>query len=106
MYKRLEDNQVKNLMRDVAQNAVVISHVGDGEYTCNVFGNVYSSYWTALQKARKKLPDQKLAIYRGEERGEILICYDRREIYESYLGMPAIARLTLEYINDDFYEGL
>ncbi len=104
MYKKLTDNQVKNLGRNISENEFVVSHVGDGEYSCNVFGNIYSSYWRALKKARDGMPNRLINIYIADEQDyhNIFICDGNNENYDSYWVLPKIARLTVEHLNSDF----
>ena len=48
-YRMLTEVEIDNLDLTLDNSRVLISHVGDGEYSYNVFGNVFSSYKDALQ---------------------------------------------------------
>jgi hypothetical protein len=106
MYRKLTDREVKNLTRKIESGVeFVVSHVGDGEYSCNVFGNIYSSYWQALKKAREKESD--LIMYeeiRDLPSGKYTEYYIG-QFHESWANPSRDALLTLERINQDFDMG-
>lgn len=103
MYKKLTEREVRNLTITIWDGEFIISHVGDGEYSCNIFGNIYSSYWQALKKAREK--SKTLDIY--TDGSEYFICENYGgNYYSSYTMLPKIARLTKEKINQSFCMGL
>lgn len=99
MYRKLTDKEVHNLTNNIQEGEFIISHVGDGEYSCNIFGNIYSSYWQALEKAREK--SKTLDIYTDDS--EYFICENYGgNYYSSHLTLPKTARLTKEKLNIDF----
>jgi hypothetical protein len=114
MYKKLTDKQVRFLTNKCSdEHLLVVSHVGDGEYSCNVFGNIYSSPWQALKAARKAhehLPQQVLSMYEcRDDAGEIinlLISGRTDEEFTEHIYWNAYARLTFEKINQPFVTGM
>jgi hypothetical protein len=111
MYRKLTEVEVRALPRkfNMTGRDVVISHVGDGEYVCNIFGNVFSSHWMALKSARKVLGESINAYmqeYMEGRDGEILLVRSDAESFPNYRTInPKIAHLTVETINTTFYPG-
>jgi hypothetical protein len=106
MYRKLTEKEIKYLHRkDVENGFLVVSHVGDGEYPCNVFGNIYTSFWQAWKNIQSESRGAVVSMYIDTEGGEVFLCYGTAESYDSYLRMPKIARFTLEKVNDGFYFG-
>jgi len=50
----MKTNYIETQLPDLKSGEVYISHIGDGEYEFNVFGNVYDNLllmWDAIEKA-------------------------------------------------------
>lgn len=100
MYNKLNDDDIRELDKKLLPGRVVISHVGDGEYTCNVLGNVFSSFSMALKSARVVYP--KANIYAHDQFEHCYIATGGRESYDSYIRLPDLAYLSIEIIDDVF----
>ena len=109
MFHQISEYGLKKLDKLVSPGKVVISHVGDGEYSCNTFGNVFSSFSAALKTAKKaSLSTSDIGIFENVDDGEKPIWYISnaiRESYESWYTMPKHAELTIETIDTDFNPG-
>jgi hypothetical protein len=111
MFRRLSDKEVRALTQKCdEERLLVVSHIGDGEYACNIFGNIYSSPWQALKAARKAYennPDVTLSIFSldSAEMFELLISSRTDNIIDSRWRVGAEAKLTFEKVNQPFRFG-
>jgi hypothetical protein len=106
MYKVLSEEGMKILDAKINKGQLIISHVGDGEYSCNIFGNIFSSYSKALEMAKKYFKDDtNIEIFTDENYLDFIIAYRWFDSYEGYNALPKIARLTVETLDTDFYPG-
>lgn len=117
-YGFLSADDVMNLDLTLDRSLVIISHVGDGEYSHNIFGNVFSSYTEALISYRRSYESY---LYKRDQ--EYLACiilktYPESGTVQYYIGhvrsdyktadkiIPALAGyLTKERLNGKFNEG-
>lgn len=105
MYHLLSDIEIQILDSLVSASQIVITHVGDGEFTCNVFGNAFSNFSTALRYAKIKLPRKSLGIFYSGNINDIYIADASNKSYASYFLLSAYARLSITTINSDFNIG-
>ena len=104
MFHQISKYGLKKLDKLVGTGEVVISHVGDGEYSCNTFGNVFSSFSATLKRAKESL-SVAVDLYMEDSSKTICLAESREESYESFRGMPVYSRLTIETIDTDFNPG-
>lgn len=112
MYGFLTDEEVEALDSGLDENHIIISHVGDGEYSHNVFGNAFTNYSQALKSYR--LTKGNLTYVRKENnltciiqrtyldngRTEFYVGYvrgdwkDGGKVYPSLIGLLTVERLN------------
>lgn len=108
----LVECNTEELDKVLPKDCFIIAHVGDGEYTCNIFGNIYSNFSTALVKVRNHHPNCVVYKYvirktwAGEEvvNGEEYF-YIGDPIYIRSIkehGYSKITRLTIEQLDAEF----
>lgn len=92
----LSSDEIKELDKQLEENKkLLVSHVGDGEYECNVFGNIYSSYSAALRDIEKDNPGVEIVRF-GENR--YYICSVFQYPQNSVPSIEEIAFLTEEEV--------
>lgn len=117
-YGFLSADDVMNLDLTLDRSLVIISHVGDGEYSHNIFGNVFSSYTEALASYQRSYDEY---AYHGKQ--DNLVCIILKTYLESgtvhyYVGYvrsdyktvdkiypQLVGYLTKERLNSKFNEG-
>lgn len=113
-YGILRPAEVIELDKTLTSNDILISHVSDGEYPHNIFGNVFSNYSNALVCYRTYLNDNKAWQHNDEYIITIIQEYWKGKPMDYYIGKihsgfrdanvwPHLeGRLTVETINDKF----
>ena len=113
----IEECDSEELDKTLPDNCFVISHIGDGEYTCNIFGNVYSNFSVALAKVREfnpnciiyKITSKMRWVYEGKERLDVQWYYYIGErIYVKSIkehDYSKITRLTIAELDTKFDPG-
>jgi hypothetical protein len=118
IYGFLTDDDVAILDNTLDENHVIISHVGDGEYSHNIFGNVFSNYSKALksfnltfQRQNYKTSNKNLVCiiqktYMEKGTTEYYVGYvsnDYKDVDKVYPQLEG--RLTVERLNSAIWYG-
>ena len=119
-YTMLTTDEIVDLDLTLDKESLIISHVGDGEYTCNVFGNVFSSYTKALESYTKYVDSPTVKNYLEAIIKEEFLSWDKKEkeyrFTDYYIGkiftkadgrhyVSKEGRLTIAKLNSKFNGG-
>ena len=119
-YTMLTTDEIVDLDLTLDKGRFIISHVGDGEYTCNIFGNVFSNYTKALESYTKYLDDSTVKNYLEAIIKEEFLSWDKEEneysFTDYYVGkiftkadgkhhVSKEGRLTIARLNGKFIGG-
>jgi len=111
MWRELTKLEIDEYEQDIKNgNKIVVTHVGDGEYDFNVFGNVFSSLAAGKQVVEKAYSGSECIIvtsdtYNGDMMGKRNDGIDIQLLYyafaRNYL-LDKTARITIETIDSRF----
>ena len=115
-YGLLTKDEVTELDKTIKEGQILISHVDDGEYTNNIFGNVFSSYTKAVSIYQADLKN-RFYQHNDEYIATIILEYWEGKPLQYYVGKihsgyrnanvwPHLeGLLTIETINGEFQGG-